>query len=94
MMAVANNFHPLKVMNDLIDHGWHLELMPSNYNVQSVSKWCHDTIGSFYNDMIMAGDWYGAEMPANATRALGFDSLYYFAFNNDQARLMFKLRWP
>lgn len=95
IMAIENNFPAsLAIINDLIkNQGWQLELMPPGYDVKSVSTWCHDAIGSFYNDMHMTGDWYATEIPVQVIKALALDPLYYFAFGNNQARLMFKLRW-
>ena len=60
---------------------------------QERAMWCHETFGRMYDDMIMAGKWYGAELPFQSGGVIP-NRQYVFMFRDDKLYSMYRMMWP
>jgi len=54
------------------------------------AEWCMETFGPMYNDTIMAGKWYGAELPFQ-TGGVTPKRQFVFMFRDDKLYTMYKM---
>ena len=63
-MAVTQERYEIQVAMRLKRDGWvHDMYHISISDCKQRAEWCRETFGPMYDDMIMAGKWYGAELP-------------------------------
>jgi len=93
-MAVTQERQDMRVAMQLKRDGWVHDMHDlSALECHKRAGWCTETFGPMYNDMIMAGKWYGAELPFQTGMPLP-KKQYVFMFRDDKLYTMFKMMWP
>jgi hypothetical protein len=93
-MAITQERYEMQVAMGLKQDGWvHDMYHISVLDCKQRAEWCRDTFGPMYNDIIMAGKWYGAELPFQ-TGGVTPNRQYVFMFRDDKLYTMFKVMFP
>jgi len=93
-MAVTQERENMRVASRLKQDGWVHDMYDlSALECHKRAEWCMETFGPMYNDTIMAGKWYGAELPFQTGMPLP-KKQYVFMFRDDKLYTMYRMMYP
>jgi len=93
-MAVTQERYEMQVAMRLKRDGWvHDMYHISISDCKQRAEWCRETFGPMYDDVIMSGKWYGAELPFQSGGVTP-NRQYVFMFRDDKLYTMYKMMWP
>lgn len=93
-MAITQERYEMQIAMQLKRDGWVHDMTElSTSDCRERANWCRDTFGPMYDDMIMAGKWYGAELPFQAGGAVP-ERHFVFMFRDDKLYTIYRMMFP
>jgi hypothetical protein len=93
-MAVTQEREDMIIAMKLKQEGWIHDMtgLPVT-ECQERAKWCREAFGPMYDDMIMAGKWYGAQLPFQ-TGGVNVNRQFVFMFRDEKLYTIYRMMWP